>query len=195
MGAVILQNSKPVAYASKILTDVQSNYAQIEKEALAILFGCQRFHQYLFGKRFRVETDHKPLEIIFKKPLNKCPLRLQRILINLQQYDLEVQYKPGKQLYLADTLSRSSYDDKEFDLKEKEIDLQLNFINYVSISPQKFDQIKTETSNDIELCELLKIIKEGWPESKRKVHDLVKQYWSVRAEINEIREFYLKEIK
>ena len=67
MGAVIIQNG-PIAYASKTLTTAQQNYAQIEKECLAIVFGCQRFKQYLFGKKVIVETDHKPLEHIFKKP-------------------------------------------------------------------------------------------------------------------------------
>lgn len=62
MGAVILQDGKPVAYASKSLSETQQRYAQIEKEMLAIVFGCQRFHQYLYGKEFLVETNHRPLK-------------------------------------------------------------------------------------------------------------------------------------
>lgn len=126
--------------------------AIIGKLKIAILFGRQRFHQYLFRKKFLVETDHKPFKILFKGLLDKCPLRLQQILINQNNI-----YR--KQLYFADTLSRCSYDDKEFDLKETEVDLQLNYINYVSVSPQKFDQIKTKTLNDPELRILLKTIK------------------------------------
>lgn len=72
LGAVILQNGGPVGYASKTLTP-----AQIGKEMLAITtFGYQSFHQYLYGKSFLVETDHKLLEAIFSKPLNRYPLRL-----------------------------------------------------------------------------------------------------------------------
>ena len=187
MGAVILQRNQPVAYASKSLTSAQVNYAQIEKEALAILFGCQRFHQYLYGKQFIVETDHKPLESIFAKPLNNCPLRLQRILINLQHYDFVVKYKPGKLLYLADSLSRSSYDDKNFQLLEKEIELQLNLINYVSVSPKKFEEIKVETKKDPELVNLSGIVKHGWPHHKSQVSDQLKPYWNVRSDITEIK--------
>ena len=61
LGACILQDGQPVAYASKSLTATQKQYAQIEKELLAIVFGCERFHQYLFGKEVLVQTDHKPL--------------------------------------------------------------------------------------------------------------------------------------
>ena len=68
-------------------------YAQIEKELLAILHGCEHFHQYIYGRT--VETDHKPLEAIVTKPLYRAPIRLQRMLLRLQQYDISVVHKPG----------------------------------------------------------------------------------------------------
>jgi hypothetical protein len=71
------------------------------------VFGCNRFYQYIYGKQIIVESDHQPLEAIMKKPLDKSPIRLQRMLLNLQSYDVEIKYKPGKELYLADTLSRA----------------------------------------------------------------------------------------
>ena len=91
-----------MAYASRALSPAQERYVQIEKELLAIVFACEKFHQYIFGKKFQVKTDHKPLVSIFKKPLNDCPMRLQRMLLRLQQYDLEVEYKKGVELYVAD---------------------------------------------------------------------------------------------
>lgn len=75
VGAVLLQNNFPCAYASRALTETQRNYAQIEKELLSICFGLTKFHEYVFGKRIIVETDHLPLLAIIKKPLNKCPAR------------------------------------------------------------------------------------------------------------------------
>lgn len=60
---------QPIVYSSRALTRSQQNYAQIEKEALAILFGCEQFHQYIFGS-VTVESDHKPLQSITKKPLH-----------------------------------------------------------------------------------------------------------------------------
>ena len=65
LGAVLYQDEGPVAYASKAMNATQQNYAQIEKELLAVLFACKRFHQYIYGKKVVVESDHKPLEAIF----------------------------------------------------------------------------------------------------------------------------------
>lgn len=65
LGAVLIQNGGPVCYTLKTLTESQCNYAQIEKEALAIVFGVQRFHQYLYGRFFVVKSDHKRLAAIF----------------------------------------------------------------------------------------------------------------------------------
>lgn len=183
MGAVLLQDNNPVAYASKSLSEAQQNYAQIEKETLAILFGCRRFHQYLYGRKFIVESDHKPLESIFKKPLNKCPLRLQRFRISLQNYDFDLKYKPGTQLYIADTLSRASYDDKNFKLEEAEYEAQLYFINYINVSPKRFNEIQEETGKDEELIELASVIKNGWPMHKHQSNNLIRPYWIVRDEL------------
>src|SRR5436190_1919486 len=107
-----MQEGQPVAYASRTLTATESSYAQIEKECLAIVFGLQRFEQYVVGRNdVLVETDHKPLESIFKKPLISAPKRLQRMLMRLQRYNFNVIYKPGSLLFVADFLSRSPIQD------------------------------------------------------------------------------------
>ena len=75
-------------------------------ECLSIVFACQRFHQYLYGReKVTAETDHKPLITIFKKPLLSAPKRLQGMLMQLQCYNFNVVYKPGPQMYVSDTLS------------------------------------------------------------------------------------------
>ena len=108
LGAVLLQDDHPVAYASRSLTQSEQNYAQIEKEMLAITFGCERFHEYIYGKKsVTVNTDHKPLEFILQKPLYQALLRLQRMILRIQKYCVAVKYKPGKELLVADTLSRA----------------------------------------------------------------------------------------
>ena len=73
LGAVITQNGQPVAFASRALTEVETRYAQIEKELLAVVFGLETFHQYTYGRLVTVESDHKPLEVIANKPLHKAP--------------------------------------------------------------------------------------------------------------------------
>ena len=107
LGATILQEDGPVAYASKAMTVTQKKWAQIEKEMLAIVFGCSRFHQYVYGKKIRVKTDHKPLEVILNKPLSQAPMRLQKMMMQLQAYDIEIVYKTGNEMFVADALSRA----------------------------------------------------------------------------------------
>ena len=83
LGAVILKDGKPIAFGSKTLTTCERRYANIERELLAIVWGAQKFHTYVYGRRVIVETDHKPLESIFRKSLNDAPPRLQRMLLIL----------------------------------------------------------------------------------------------------------------
>ena len=103
LGAILLQLQQPVSFASRALTQTETRYAQIEKELLAIVFACEKFGRDIVN----VETDHKPLEEIFKKSLCDAPARLQWMLLRLQRYNLKVRYKKGPLMLIADTLSRA----------------------------------------------------------------------------------------
>ncbi|KAL5517497.1 hypothetical protein EMCRGX_G003052 [Ephydatia muelleri] len=107
LGATLLQEGRPVVSISRSLTKSERNYVALELECLAVVFACQKFDQYIYGKRVTVETDHKPLEVIIKKSLLAAPRRLQRMLLQLQWYDLNVVYVPGSQQVVADTQSRA----------------------------------------------------------------------------------------
>ena len=111
IGATILQKGNPVAFASKTLTPTERIYAQTEKECLAIVFACQRFSQYLSRReKITVESDHKLIQAFFKESILAAPCRLQRMFLWLQRYNLDVldvQYKPGSKMYIADHLSRA----------------------------------------------------------------------------------------
>ena len=102
IGACLLQDGQPIAYTSKSLTDTESRYTNIEGELLAIVFTCQWFNTYVLGRSFTVESDHKPLEMIHQKSLVSTPPRLQRMLLQLQRYDVTIRYRPGKEMLLAD---------------------------------------------------------------------------------------------
>ncbi|CAC5393315.1 unnamed protein product [Mytilus coruscus] len=73
LGAMLIQDNKPVAYATRSLTDAESRYANIERELLGVLFGLERFNDYTYGKHINVESDHKPLEMIVRKSLGCAP--------------------------------------------------------------------------------------------------------------------------
>ena len=110
LGAFLIQKHKgedqPIAFASKSLMDVETRYANIERELLAIVFACQWFSTYLLGRSFIAESDHKSLEMIAMKNLANVPPHLQRMLLELQRYDVMIKYRPGKEMQLADALSR-----------------------------------------------------------------------------------------
>lgn len=184
LGAVLLQGGRPVEFASRTLTDAQRRYAQVEKELLAIVFACERFHQYIFGKeKVIVESDHKPLESIFKKPLMSVPARLQRMMLRLQHYDLVVQYKPGKYMYIADTLSRAPLPDLYSEEVHKNNLYQIQLIvNSLPMSNDKLSMIKKETKRDSECRKLSEYISIGWPDHKSQIESDLKAYWSLRDE-------------
>ena len=134
LGAYLLQEGRPVAFASKKLSEDQSNFSNIEREILALVFRVTRFHTYLYGKEFTAISDHKPLEMIWRKPLTSAPPRLQRLLGRLQGYDMTVQNRPGPTMVLSDTLSRlpnpSNTADVPLDVQAENIHVDLvNFGN------------------------------------------------------------------
>ena len=80
------------------MTSLETNYAQIEKEILSIVFACKHFNDFLYGQRFLFENDHKSLKDIFQKPLLKSRPRIQRFLLHLQKYQFTMNYIPGKDM-------------------------------------------------------------------------------------------------
>lgn len=193
MGAVICHDKQPIAYASASLSQAQQAYSQIEKELLAILFGCTKFHQYIYGRNATVETDHKPIVSLFKKPIFSIPARLQRIMLRLQPYDINIVYKPGKYLYVADTLSRCALAENALTDLEDDIDLQVNLvINSLSISPHKMKEFQDHTAKDQDLVAIMKLCKTGWPEHKKSVPANIRFYFSIKNELQVINDLLLK---
>lgn len=191
LGAVLLQRHDnewmSVAYASRVMSDAETRYAQIEKEMLAISFACEHFHQYIFGQVVEVETDHKPLVSIFKKSLNDCPLRLQRLLLRVQKYDLRIGYTPGKFMHTADTLSRGTDMSTKLTKSAQEEDLKVyvdSVIKNLPISDRKLQMIREETQNDPKLQILAEVIVTGFPETRTECPKEISEYWNIRTELS-----------
>ena len=106
LGAALVQNGKPVAFGSKTLTESQSRYNNIEREMLAVVYCIQRYHTYLYTRPFIIISDQIPVKTICAKPIHAAHLRLQRMLLQIQGYNFNVKYRPGKTMVLADTLTR-----------------------------------------------------------------------------------------
>ena len=180
LGAALLQNDGPAAFASRAMNDTQRRYAQIEKELLAIVFGCKRFHQYVHGKTITVETDHKPLECIFHKPLSQAPSRLQKMLMQIQEYDIKLAYKKGCEMYLADALSRAFPPELVHEQFEADIDSE-RFVHLMSIesyvTDRKLQAIRSEVSTDHTMQLLQQQIQTGWPEHRSLVPTDIRAYY------------------
>lgn len=180
LGAALLQEGRPIAYASKSLTDTEKRYANIERELLACVFGAERFHTYIFGKHFTIESDHRPLEMICKKNLTTAPARLQRMLLRLQKYDYDIHYKPGREMILPDSLSRLPKKKAKQDL---EINLNMT-VCFIQFASNKLKELHDVTRDDEELSLLMKYIIQGFPERHRDLHQMVRKFWSFRDELS-----------
>ena len=108
LGAVLLQDGKPVIYASRSLTETEQRYSNIERELLSVVFALERFHHYLYGYTVTVQTDHQPLVSIWTKSIASNSPRLPRVLLRLSHYDVDIEYLKGKENVIADALSRVS---------------------------------------------------------------------------------------
>ncbi|KAG8181062.1 hypothetical protein JTE90_014775 [Oedothorax gibbosus] len=182
LGAVLLQGENAVAYASVSLTDTQQRYSQIEKELLAILNGCRKFHYYIYGTRFTVETDHKPLLGLLKKPIEKLSPRLQRMALELFKYSFDIVHVPGKRLYVADALSRAPGSDV---LNTPFLEAGAATVHAVlTSSKEKTEQLQQATEEDPELSMVKTYLKEGWPSSIQHLTPEVRPYWNIKSEIH-----------
>lgn len=131
-----------------------------------------------------MESDHKPLESILKKPLSAAPPRLQRMCLQLQKYDFTLLHKPGKEIPVADTLSRKSVAYHDASLNEG-MEAQVHtVISNLPVSDEKLAEIREATKQDSQLTALKRIIHTGWPETRRSCPPLVLEFWNHRDEIS-----------
>ena len=125
-----------------------------------MVFAFQKFHQYTYGKEAHVESDHKLLEMIVKKPLAEAPPRLQRMLLQLQKYSFDLKFKPGREMVLADTLSRAYIPKDPADSSlEEELECAVHLITEnAPISDVRLDEIKQMTKTDTALAKSVYVI-------------------------------------
>ena len=166
IGAVLLQEGCPVEYASQALTLSERNWAQIEKESLSVLFGLERFDQYTYGRKSKVENDHKPLAAILRKPLSQAPKSPQDIMMRYHRYNVHFVFVKGTDLLIADTLSRAHQDDSGNE--QGDHTRIMNVSVFGDILDKRLDEIREATSCDASLQSVMKLVLEGWPEDKRE---------------------------
>ncbi|XP_054713060.1 uncharacterized protein K02A2.6-like [Uloborus diversus] len=183
LGAVLLQGDHPVCYASCALNDTQKSYSQIEKELLAVVNGCKKFHYFIYGTDTVVETDHKPLLGLLKKPIENLSERLQRMLFELLKYRIKLVYVPGKKLYVADALSRSPtkvYADTSF-LEGGAATVH----TILSTTDERTAEMQNAVKEDEDLSRLKLLIQNGWPKQYSQVPEKLRPYWNFKEELHD----------
>ena len=192
LGAVLLQRQlsgelKPVAYVPRSMTPTEMRYAQIEKEALAFTWACERLSDYLIGMKFHIHTDHKPLVPLFStKHLEELPIRIQRFRLRMMRYYFTISHVPGKDLIIADTLSRAPITAacESDQLLQKEAECFVDVVvESLPVTERQLQRIKLHQEED-ETCRMIvSYCQSEWPE-KHKCPAAVHPYYSVASEIS-----------
>ena len=173
---------RPIAYASKTLSEREAKYAQVEKEAYALKFGVSKFHQYLCGRKFTLITDHRPLTTIFGKKGSLPAIaaaRLERWAIILSTYTYDIEYRSSEKHANADGFSRLPLNSEspEDDIGLTVHQLQLNQISTLPVSGKELAQA---TATDPVLSKVLTYVLNGWP---ARVEADLQPYYAHRLEI------------
>lgn len=191
LGAVLLQKQgelwKPVAFASHALNDTERRYAQIEKEALALTWACERFSEYIIGKEILLETDHKPLiPLMGNKSLDALPPRVLRFRLRLMRFLYTIQYVPGKELYTPDTLSRAPLPEQgdipqSNSLKETELFVEA-MIESLPAHKDRLNEYRQNQAKDTICSQLITFCQSGWPSQKPK--GPLCKYWQFQGQLS-----------
>ena len=192
LGAVLLQRQpsgdlKPVAYVSRSMTPTEQRYAQIEKEALAFTWACERLSDYLIGMKFHIHTDHKPLVPLFStKHLEELPIRVQCFRLRMMRYLFTISHVPGKDLIIADTLSRAptTVATESDHLLQKEANCFVDaVVESLPATEPQLRRIKQHQEED-EVCRrIASYCRSRWPE-KQHLPAAVRPYHPVASEIS-----------
>ncbi|XP_033121564.1 uncharacterized protein K02A2.6-like, partial [Anneissia japonica] len=186
LGAILLQEQtegelRPVAYASHSLTETERRYSQVEREALGCVWGIEHFHVYLWGQKFKVKVDHKPLIYMFGPKANsQLPARIQRLSWRLLGYDFDIEHIPGKQ-NIADSLSRLPLTCSDSNTIAEDYIRQVVHMYTSEPDALTIDDFKIETNKDHILSNVNNIMETGkWP---RLVTHELKPYYVNQCEL------------
>ena len=180
LGAVLLQESKPVMYVSRALTETEQRYSNIKRELLAIVFALERLNHYTFGRTITVQRDHQPLQIIWKKSIVLASPQLQRLLLRLAHNNINIEFLWGKENVIADALSRvCPLQSNNSKIKDSNIDvIPIHHITQSApVSKTRLPELRLATQSDP--------THEGWPQSRKDCPKQLLDFWNFRQEISE----------
>ena len=189
LGAVLLQFNcrgdwQPVEYASRKLTEAETRYAMVEKEALAVTWACEKFDYYLVGREFEIETDHKPLvSILGEKDLSRLPLRVQRFKLRMMRYGYTIFHTPGRKMYLADLLSRPCDIDGESIKHCASVECFVESHVRALFSEVRESELLSAIKLDEVSQQCLSFVDGSWPPNSRQLKGEIAQLYGCRDDI------------
>lgn len=175
-----------MAYAFRSMTETEKRYAQIEKKALSVTWACDRFSDYVLGRSFEIETDHKPLvPILSSKNLDNPPPRALRFRLRLARFDYSISHVPGKLLYTADTLSRApvTMSDTTSQLSHQVETYTHLIINTLPATHKQMGQYKEAQETVPECAVVMEYCEIKWPEEK-KIPLEIQPYWEAQNSLS-----------
>jgi hypothetical protein len=182
------EEERPIFFASRLMTDAEIKWAQVDKELLAVAWGLERLDNYVYGRKIRIRTDHKPLLGLVKKPLAHLSTRQQRLMARLMRYDFELEFCPGKELIVPDFLSRAVSNDEQrcrCHFMGTDIEIEQAFVSMVQavqISEEIEKRVRECSGKEEEYQATIRAYGAAWP---RKLQNECGEYWSHRDEITE----------
>ena len=188
VGAVLAHRTtegleQPIGFASRTLSAAEKNYSQIEREGLACVFGVKRFHSYLYGHKFELITDHKPLLSLFNEKRSISPQasgRIQRWALLLSMYEYTMAFKPTQAHGNADALSRLPLPQTPRDTPQPaETVLMMEHLNSTPITATR---IRALTQTDPLLSRVKQFVQHGWPNVVKD--DSLKPFWHRKVELS-----------
>lgn len=164
---VVNGEERPISFTSFSLNDAQKKYPILHLEALAVVSTVKKFHKFLYGKKFTIYTDHKPLISIYgKEGRNSISVtRLQRYVIDLAIYDYDIVYRPSARMGNADFCSRFPISQEV----PKDVDREyVKSLNFTEEFPMDYRKIEVEIKKDEFLLRIMEYLRKGWPDRLEK---------------------------
>ena len=179
---------KPIAFASKSLSDAETRYSNIERELLGVVWAVEHFHHYTFANKINIISDHKPLHPLFSgKSLVSCSPRTARLLLKIVDKDIRFYYQNGPTMHISDALSRLPTHNTTSGNQQEVQGLKVSISEVSPVqSNVSFNQLKEHTSKDQVMQQMLEYVMKRWPRMQKDCIEQLRAYHTFKEEISTI---------
>ena len=179
---------RPIAFASKSLSDAETRYSNIERELLGVVWTVEHFHHYTFANKINIISDHKPLHPLFSgKSVVSCSPRTARLLLKIVDKDIRFFYQNGPTMHISDALSRLPTHNTKIGNQQEIQALKVSISEGSPVqSNVSFNQLREHTSRDLILQQLVQYVMKGWPKMQKDCIEQLRPYHTFKEEISTI---------